>query len=113
MALIGFTETAFTHVPLTTDHSIVSLFLNELDPGFNSSSGTGFTDLMIKSSYLLRESAKNERVLVIVSDGELSNESVNESVKLAKENHLKIITVGLGSIKEVLFQSKKITAKIS
>ena len=54
---------------------------------------------MIKSSYLLRESAKNERVLVIVSDGELSNESVNESVKLAKENHLKIITVGLGSIK--------------
>ena len=36
---------------------------------------------------------------MIVSDGELSNESVNESVKLAKENHLKIITVGLGSIK--------------
>ncbi len=99
VALIGFTETAFTHVPLTTDHSIVSLFLDELDPGFNSSSGTGFSDLMIKSSYLLRESAKNERVLIILSDGELSNESIDDSVKLAKKNNLKIITIGIGTTK--------------
>lgn len=99
VALIGFAKEAFTHVPPTFDHDIISLFLDELDGGLISSSGTRFDDLLIKASYLLRESPKNEKILVIISDGELLGDTLKNSIDLAKKNNITVMTIGVGTEK--------------
>ncbi len=97
IALIGFAQEAFTHVPPTIDHDIITLFLDELTVGIISSSGSQFEDLFVKASYLLRQSPKNEKVVIIVSDGELIGDTLQNSINIAKKNDITVMSIGVGS----------------
>ena len=99
IALIGFAQDAFTHVPLTHDHAIINLFLDELDVGLISSSGSKFRDLFEKASYLLRKSPKNERILLIVSDGEIMNDDLEKSIDIAIKKNITVMSIGIGTLK--------------
>ncbi len=84
--------------PLTDDYDAVSMFVDSIDTDMISMQGTdlgGAIEKVVKEGF--PENDRGFRTILIFSDGEDFGESVEQGVKVAKENNVIIFTVGIGS----------------
>lgn len=97
VGMIIYAGSAYPQLPITTDYSAARLFLKSVDTDIIPSQGTAIADaLEMASSYYDDEDQKN-RVLVILTDGEDHEEGVLEAAEKAKEQGIKIFTIGIGT----------------
>jgi len=104
IGLIVFAGEPFVQFPLTSDYSAANLFLSAADVSTVPEQGTAIAaaiNLAARSfDYSSPEgihSEKTERVMVIFTDGEDHEGSLQDAIDKAKENDIKIYTIGLGS----------------
>ncbi len=96
-SLVAFEGEAYPLVPLTLDADAVALFLETLEPGFVPSPGSNLLSGIEAGIATFVDPSRANRVIVLVSDGEDLEESLDAAVAAAKKAGVVIHTVGAGS----------------
>lgn len=97
VGLVAFAGDAFVQSPLTTDYGAAMMFLSAMDPGMMSTQGTGLAGAVAVSIEALEETPPENRIVVVVTDGEDHEGGLAEALVAAGEAGLTIHTVGVGS----------------
>ncbi|BDU50331.1 VWA domain-containing protein [Haliovirga abyssi] len=98
VGFIPFSSTAYIQMPLTDDYDMAKMFLDVIDTNMISGGGTNIKKALELAEASFKKSAKGDKVIILISDGEVHNESgINESEKIDKS--IKIYTIGVGSLK--------------
>ena len=97
-SLVAFEGEAYPLVPLTLDADAVALFLDTLEPGFVPTPGSNLLAGIESGIATFVDPGRINRVIVLVSDGEDLDESLESAVSAAKKAGVVVHTVGVGSI---------------
>ncbi len=97
VGLIAFAGNSFLQCPLTLDYDAFRQSLDAIDTKIIPRGGTDIAAAIHEAESALEGSGKNERILVLLTDGEDLEGSALEAAKAAAKNGLKIFTVGIGS----------------
>jgi len=97
VALIPFAGAAFMQLPLTADYHTLTVIASQLEPGIIQKQGSSINDAVnLAVDTLTHGNQNSDRLLVIISDGEdpqLSMDQIKERLKNEKI-HLAIMPIG-------------------
>lgn len=99
IGLVAYSGEAYTKVPLTTDHQVVVDELNQLNP-LELQPGTAIGEGLSVAVNHLKNSKAKTKIIILMTDG--VNTIINAmppqiAAELAKNNGIKVYTVGIGS----------------
>ncbi len=99
IGLVAYSGEAYTKVPLTTDHQVVVDELNQLNP-LELQPGTAIGEGLSVAVNHLKKSKAKSKIIILMTDG--VNTVLNAmppqiAAELAKNNSIKVYTVGIGS----------------
>ncbi len=97
IGIVAFAGEAFIQCPLTLDRSAVKLFLTTLSPNLIPTPGTMIGDAIQVAAQAFTEKEKEYKVLVLLTDGEDLGSNPMQAVKKAKEQGVRIFTIGIGT----------------
>lgn len=102
MGLIVFTDLAFVQCPLTDDYQALLLYLDILETGLFSNSGTDFRQALTVAynQFAAEQNARERRVsqcIVLVSDGENHSEKFASVIGKIRDAGMQVVSVGVGS----------------
>lgn len=101
IGLVAFAGDAFVQSPLTTDYGAAMMFLNAMDPNLMSTQGTDLRKAVDVAVEALSETPPDNRILVLVTDGEDHEGGVAEAIAAATEANVAVHAVGVGSAEGV------------
>lgn len=99
LGLVVFSGEGFMKVPLTTDHQVVIDEVNEMQPG-DVSHGTAIGEGLAVAVKHLKESKAKSKIVILLTDGVDENRNAitpQTATELAKNNGIKVYTVGIGT----------------
>lgn len=105
IGLVAYSGEAYTKVPLTTDHQVVNEEINELNP-LELQPGTAIGEGLVVAVNHLKHSKARSKIIILMTDGEnnvLNAMAPNVAAELAKNNGIKVYTIGIGSKGYALF----------
>lgn len=101
IGLVAFAGDAFVQSPLTTDYGAAMMFLAAMDPTLMSTQGTDLAKAVTVAVEALAETPAENRIVVIVTDGEDHEGGLAEALTAASEAQVTIHTIGVGSVEGV------------
>ena len=101
IGLVAFAGDAFVQSPLTADYGAAMMFLNAMDPESMSTQGTDLARAIEVSIEALEETPPENRIVVVVTDGEDHEGGLAEALVAAGAAGVTIHTVGVGSLEGV------------
>jgi Ca-activated chloride channel family protein len=98
IGLVVFAGESYTQVPLTTDHTIVKSFLNDLEVG-RLKDGTAIGMGLASAVNRLKDSESKSKVVILLTDGVNNAGYVKPltAAEIAQEFDVKVYTIGVGS----------------
>jgi len=96
-ALVALEGEAYPLVPLTLDADAVGLFLETMEPGIVPTPGTSLGAGLAKALEMFVDKGRNNKVVVLASDGEDLEGDIEAAVRKAKEAGVVVHTVGVGT----------------
>ncbi|MBT3980936.1 MAG: VWA domain-containing protein [Bacteriovoracaceae bacterium] len=101
LGIIMFSERAYTLLPLTTDISLIDQVIDQIKIGFLGS-GTNIGDALGLAVAREALSEAKSKVVVLLTDGvsNVGNLTPIEAAKQAKEQGVRVYTIGMGSDKK-------------
>jgi Ca-activated chloride channel homolog len=97
VALIAFSGTAFLQCPLTLDYNGFLLALDDVDALSIPVGGTSISNAIGKAVETFEDTAGDEKILIIVSDGEDHEGGIDRIIQQARSKDVRIFTLGIGS----------------
>ncbi len=97
IGLVAFAGDAFVQSPLTADYGAAMMFLTAMDPTLMSTQGTDLARAVVVAVEALEETPPENRIVVIVTDGEDHEGGLAEAIVAAADAQVTIHTVGVGS----------------
>jgi Ca-activated chloride channel family protein len=97
VGLVVFSGTAFLQSPLSADYEILREFLPSLNPGFLPEGGTNYGALLGTALDAFSGGTAADRFLIVLSDGEATDEDWRGRVAALKEKGIRVLSLGLGS----------------
>jgi Ca-activated chloride channel family protein len=98
VGLVAFAGSAFLQSPITLDYGAFHESLAALDTHIIPRGGTDITSAIHEAQAALKGRAGSDKILILVTDGEdLEGDSLSAAKAAAKQDGLKIFTVGVGS----------------
>jgi len=98
VGIVAYAASAFPLLPMTTDYGSAKMFLQQMNTDMLSSQGTAISEaIFLASSYF--DDPQTNKLLVLISDGEDHEQNITQALQQAKENKLKILTIGVGTEK--------------
>ena len=97
VGLVAFAGNAFLQCPLTLDYDAFRQSLDACDTKIIPRGGTDLAAAIHETEAALEGNGNNERILVLITDGEDLGGSALDAARAAAKNGLKIFTVGIGS----------------
>ena len=94
---IVFAGNAYLQMPLTTDYAAAAMFIKSSNPNQAPTQGTAISEAIDVAERAFGEKTKDNKVLIIISDGEDHDSEAIERAKKAKDNGLIVFTVGVGT----------------
>jgi Ca-activated chloride channel family protein len=97
LAIVVFGEFAYTASPLTYDKDMVNDIIKRLSIGI-AGEKTALYDGLAMGVKLLKQTKGQNRVIILLTDGVNTAGFIPKevSIKLAKEHHIKVYTIGIG-----------------
>ncbi len=104
LALVVFSGSAYTRIPLTLDHDILKESLQEVDTTSVGEQGTAIGMSISVGINRLKKSDAASKVMILVTDGDNNAGSINPmtAADLAQELGIKIYTIGVGTDQTVI-----------
>ncbi|MGX9986899.1 VWA domain-containing protein [Soonwooa purpurea] len=105
IGLVAYSGEAYTKVPMTTDHEVIKNEITELSPT-ELQPGTAIGEGLVVAVSHLKDSRAKSKIIILMTDGE--NNVTNAmppavAAELAKNNGIKVYTIGIGSRGYALF----------
>ncbi len=99
VGLVIFSGEAFTQVPLTTDHTMISNIFVEVQSGMIED-GTAIGDGLATSVSRLKDSDAISKVIILITDGVNNSGSVDpiSAAEMAHMFGIRVYTIGIGSM---------------
>ena len=97
VGLVVFSGTAFLQSPLSADYEILREFLPALGPDFLPEGGTNYRALLDASADAFGTSGGADRFLIVLSDGEATDEDWKSHVDRLKTKGIRVIGLGVGT----------------
>lgn len=99
VCLVIFSGEAFTQVPLTTDHSMISSIFEEVKSGMIED-GTAIGDGLATSVSRLKDSDAISKVIILITDGVNNSGSIDplSAAEIASMFGIRVYTIGIGSM---------------
>lgn len=99
VGIIAYAGKAFPQLPITTDYAAAKMFLQSMNTDMLSSQGTAINEAIELSKTYFDDDQDTNRVLIIISDGEDHGELATQAAQEAKEEGIRIFTIGVGDVK--------------
>lgn len=99
IGLIVFAGNAYLQMPLTIDYSAAKMYLKQVNTDLIPTQGTAIGDAVDIAKISFPENGDNQKVLIVISDGENHEGDAEDAINEAKKNGIKVITVGVGTAK--------------
>ncbi len=97
VGLAVFAGTAFLQSPLSADYEILREFLPALGPDFLPQGGSNYSALIDTAISAFGTSNTADRFLIILSDGEATDENWKERMPELKTKGIRVIGLGIGT----------------
>lgn len=97
VGLVVFAGTAFLQSPLSADYEILRDFLPGLNPAYLPQGGSNYTALLETSLTAFGSSGSADRFLIILSDGEATDDDWKSHIAELKEKGIRVIGLGVGT----------------
>ena len=97
VGLVTFSGTAFLQSPLSSDYEILRQFLPALNPDFLPEGGTNYRALIDTSLAAFGSTAAADRFLIILSDGEATDDDWKSKIADLKTKGIRVIGLGVGT----------------
>jgi Ca-activated chloride channel homolog len=97
VGLVVFSGTAFLQSPLSADYEILREFLPNLGPDFLPEGGTNYRALIETSLAAFGSSSAADRFLIVLSDGEATDEDWKSRMDELKKKGIRVIGLGVGT----------------
>jgi len=97
VGLVAFAGEAFVQSPLTLDYAAALLFLNAMEPDMVSVQGTDLGAALTTALDGFESSQNEQRLILLFTDGEDHEGAVDAAVERARQQGVRIFTVGLGT----------------
>lgn len=97
VGLVVFSGTAFLQSPLSADYEILREFLPNLGPDFLPEGGTNYRALIDTSLSGFGSSGAADRFLIVLSDGEATDENWKSQIPELKKKGIRVIGLGVGT----------------
>lgn len=99
LGLVIYAAEAFTRVPLTSDHQVISDEIMTMQPG-DVAHGTAIGEGLAVATKNLIESKAKSKVIILMTDGMNTTPNAMRpeiATELAKNNNIKVYTIGIGT----------------
>ena len=97
VGIVVFAGEASSIMPLTTDFTAAETYIGGIETNIIKLQGTDFLTGLNAVAYKFKDIAKGSRKVVILSDGEDNEGNEKAAIKLANQEGIAAITVGIGS----------------
>jgi Ca-activated chloride channel homolog len=99
IGLIIFSSSAFVHTPLTQDQNALNLFIETLNTDLIAQSGSNISSgiELALEQHLKSDSRNNNKIIVLITDGEDFSDNASEVVSKINENNLHLFLLGIGT----------------
>lgn len=97
VGLVVFSGTAFLQSPLSADYEILREFLPLLSPEYLPEGGTNYRALLQTSIEAFASGSAADRFLIVLSDGEATEEDWKPLLADLKKKNIRTLTLGLGA----------------
>jgi Ca-activated chloride channel homolog len=97
VGMLIFAGSVYPQLPLTADKSAAKMFIEELSTDLISNQGTN-VGLALENSVEYFSEDKLKKVVVLITDGEDHEGSVNSAITLLKEKGIELSILGLGTV---------------
>ena len=97
VGIIAYAAQAFPQLPITTDYGAAKMFLQSMNTDMLSSQGTAINEAIELGATFFDDEDQTNRILIIISDGEDHSEGSGlDAVDRAREQGIRIFTIGVG-----------------
>ncbi|HEY1849106.1 MAG TPA: VWA domain-containing protein, partial [Opitutaceae bacterium] len=97
VGLVVFSGTAFLQSPVSSDYEILREFLPSLGPDYMPEGGTNYGQLIDTAVDAFSGDSAADRYLIILSDGEATDEGWRDRVPELTKRGIKVIGLGVGT----------------
>lgn len=99
IGIVVFSELAFTQCPLTLDKDAIINFINLIATRMTKTDGTAIGDALATAVNRLSKVDSKSKIVVLLTDGINNRGEISPvtAAQLAKDNNIKVYTVGIGS----------------
>ncbi len=97
VGLVVFAGTAFLQSPLSADYEILREFLPALGPDFLPQGGSNYGALLDASIQAFSATNSADRFLVVLSDGEATDDEWKSHLPKLKEKGIRVLGLGVGT----------------
>lgn len=97
IGIITYAGRAYPQLPITTDYGAARLFLKNINTDLIPSQGTAIGEAIDLAAQYFDDEDQQNRLLVILSDGEDHEEGISQAIEKARDKQISIYTIGLGS----------------
>ncbi|MFA6636388.1 MAG: VWA domain-containing protein [Candidatus Omnitrophota bacterium] len=98
IALVAFSGTAFLQCPLTLDYNGFLMAVDDVDVFSIPVGGTSISNAVWKAMETFESTPGDEKILIIVSDGEDLEGGIDRAIANAKAEGVRIFTLGMGTM---------------
>ena len=99
IGIIAYAARAYPQLPITTDYAAAKMFLQNMNTDMMSSQGTAIGQAIELATTYFDDQEQTNRVLFIISDGEDHTGEVEDAIERAREEGIRIFTIGVGTAK--------------
>ncbi|WP_417431393.1 VWA domain-containing protein [Halpernia sp.] len=110
IGLVAYSGEAFTKVPLTTDHEVVEDEIANLNTNEFLIQGTAIGEGLSVAVNHLKNSKVKSKIIILMTDGVNNIQNAippQTAAELAKNNNIKVYTIGIGSNGFALFPTNQ------
>ncbi len=99
VGIIAYAGKAFPQLPITTDYASAKMFLQNMNTDMLSSQGTAIHEAIELAKTYYDDEEQTNRVLIIISDGEDHGRAATDIAEEARDEGIRIFTIGVGDVK--------------
>jgi len=97
VGIIGFAGSAYVYAPLTVDHAAVRQTVEQIDESWATLGGSNLKEAVELAIDTLKKTGQKQNALVIFSDGEKHDGSLDDIASEAKLAGVNILAIGIGT----------------
>ena len=97
VGLVAFAGEPKVQLPITSDYRMAQAFAKRLSPTLVGEQGTAIGKALQLATLSFSSQSEQSRVIVLITDGENHEDDAVEAARIAKEQGIRIYTIGIGT----------------